>query len=243
MAGAGLDGGGPGIEAAPGAGQRGVWPALARQAPPLPPLPPRRSPSQEGRKQPGRGESKKAAVPERSCQARADAGREEPPHRSSSRREPSLLAMSQSRHRAEARPLEREDSGTFRSASGPSGRGREQWAAAAGAGSRLSRGMLGKAPSRGWGRRGARPRPSVVPGGAGCAEGAGAARLDRCCAWSEGAEPCSWRPRIRVLCCACPLSPRSPLPRGDRCAQAFPAVALAIGKPGRFSGHRWWQSS
>lgn len=36
--------------------------------------------------------------------------------------QPSLLAMSHSRHRAEAPPLEREDSGTFRSALGRRGR-------------------------------------------------------------------------------------------------------------------------
>lgn len=58
--------------------------------------------------------------------------------------------MSQSRHRAAAPPMEREDSGTFRSVSGRSGPSRAgpRVVGSRGRGSRLSSSILGKAPSR-----------------------------------------------------------------------------------------------
>lgn len=118
-------------------GSEGAWPgapaSCRTEAPPLP----HQSPSPKGRKQgegePQRGsrgrlggrEEEVAAALECSSRGPADTrSKDVAPHYFSSDVGPSLLNMSQSRQRAAAPPLEREDSGTFRSVPEDSGRSR-----------------------------------------------------------------------------------------------------------------------
>lgn len=101
-------------------GREGVWPALPRRSPASPPLSAcpssveRRAAIGGGARQQGR-QAPLGIWP-------TWRGRTQIPTALDRCAQPSLLAMSHSRHRTEAPPLEREDSGTFRSALGRRGR-------------------------------------------------------------------------------------------------------------------------
>lgn len=166
-----------GAELGGGAGQRG-WAErgcgrLFRAE--APPLPPSACPFAGGRQAAIRGASKRQRGHGPLRNWPTWSGRTQIRTALDCRGQPSLLAMSHSRHRAEAPPLQREDSGTFRSVLGRRGRkAQDGWAAGQGRGAGCSAAFwvklppsLGVAlgpPSRPWGSA-ARPAPLVTLGG------------------------------------------------------------------------------
>lgn len=114
-------------------GREGVWPALPRRGPASPSL--SACPFSGGRQAAIRGESKRQRGHAPLGNWPTWRGRTQIRTSLDCCDQPSLLAMSHSRHRAEAPPLQREDSGTFRSALGRRGRkAQDEWAVGQGRG-------------------------------------------------------------------------------------------------------------
>lgn len=114
-------------------GREGVWPALPRRGPASPSL--SACPFSGGRQAAIRGESKRQRGHAPLGNWPTWRGRTQIRTSLDCCDQPSLLAMSHSRHRAEAPPLQREDSGTFRSALGRRGRkAQDGWAVGQGRG-------------------------------------------------------------------------------------------------------------